>query len=139
MGQVKFVTEGSNSTYHREKAYNLIEECEVQSLQRQKELTDMLLVMKQMFYSSHVNVTQHFSPPLLLMYVPPPTTFKGKETALKTPNSQKKRKLDDNDTDYDPEVVENLSTPTTTKIVTRKNINDEKEPISIPLLIYSNL
>ncbi|KAN0027176.1 hypothetical protein ACTFIU_009861 [Dictyostelium citrinum] len=61
---------------------------------------------------------------------PPPTTFKGKETPLKSPNPQKKRKWDD-DTDYDPEVIEILSTPTT-KIVTRKNINDEKETMSIP-------
>ncbi|KAM9987246.1 hypothetical protein ACTFIY_011709 [Dictyostelium cf. discoideum] len=60
----------------------------------------------------------------------PPTTFKGKEPALKTPNSQKKRKWDDEDSDY--EVIENLSTPVTTKIVTRKSINDEKEPMSIP-------
>ncbi|KAM9995759.1 hypothetical protein ACTFIY_001933 [Dictyostelium cf. discoideum] len=62
--------------------------------------------------------------------VPPPplpTTFKGKEAALKTPNSQKKRKWDDEDFDYDPEVIENLSTPVTTKIVTRKTINDEKK------------
>ncbi|KAM9986765.1 hypothetical protein ACTFIY_011172 [Dictyostelium cf. discoideum] len=66
---------------------------------------------------------------------PSPTTFKGKEEALKTPNSQKKRKWDDEDSDYDPEVIENISTPVTTRIVTRKNINDEKEPISIPLPI----
>ncbi|KAN0015521.1 hypothetical protein ACTFIU_008256 [Dictyostelium citrinum] len=78
MGQeVKFVTEesrnnfqalSSNSTYHREKAFNRIEECEVQSLQIQKEIADMVLVIK-MFFNSHVNVTQHFSPPLL---TPPP-------------------------------------------------------------------
>ncbi|KAN0034411.1 hypothetical protein ACTFIV_000920 [Dictyostelium citrinum] len=63
---------------------------------------------------------------------PPPTTFKGKETPLKTPNPQKKRKWDDDDTDYDPEVIENLSTPTT-KIVTRKNIDDEKETTNLDL------